>query len=44
MSGQTEVIDKTLRDFEDCGGLAPSGSTDVEDLLAMTSLALLVEA
>ncbi|CAG8934761.1 unnamed protein product [Penicillium salamii] len=43
MSGQAEVIDKALKDFEDCGGLAPSGSTNIEDLLAVSGLSLLVE-
>lgn len=38
VSGQAEVIDKILGDFEDCDELAPSRSTNVEDL-AMTSLA-----
>ncbi|KAJ5675716.1 hypothetical protein N7462_008613 [Penicillium macrosclerotiorum] len=42
MSGQGEIIDKVLRDFEDCGGLAPSGSTNIEDLLAASKLSLLV--
>jgi hypothetical protein len=41
MSGQGEIIDKVLKDFEDCGGLAPSGSTNIEDLLAVSSLSLL---
>lgn len=41
MSGQAEIIDKVLRDFEDCGGLAPSGSTNIEDLLAVSKLSLL---
>jgi hypothetical protein len=41
MSGQAEIIDKVLEDFEDCGGLAPSGSTNIEDLLAVSGLALL---
>lgn len=41
MSGQAEIIDKALRDFEDCGGLAPSGSTNTEDLLAVSKLSLL---
>jgi hypothetical protein len=41
MSGQAEIIDKVLQDFEDCGGLAPSGSTNIEDLLAVSSLSLL---
>ncbi|KAJ5129273.1 uncharacterized protein N7515_005312 [Penicillium bovifimosum] len=41
MSGQAEIIDKVLKDFEDCGGLAPSGSTNIEDLLAVSSLSLL---
>ncbi|KAJ5145438.1 uncharacterized protein N7515_000002 [Penicillium bovifimosum] len=34
MSGQGEIIDKILRDFGDCGGLAPDGGTNLEDLLA----------
>jgi hypothetical protein len=41
MSGQAEIIDKVLRNFEDCGGLAPSGSTNIEDILAASSLSLL---
>ncbi|KAJ6029924.1 uncharacterized protein N7446_001012 [Penicillium canescens] len=41
MSGQAEIIDKVLKDFEDCGGLAPSGSTDIEDLLVVSGLSLL---
>lgn len=41
MSGQAEIIDKALNDFEDCGGLAPSGSTNIEDLLAVSGLSLL---
>ena len=41
MSGQAEIIDKVLKDFEDCGGLAPSGSTNIEDLLAVSKLSLL---
>ncbi|CDM30059.1 unnamed protein product [Penicillium roqueforti FM164] len=39
MSGQAEVIDKVLGNFEVCGGLAPSGSTNIEDLLALPSKA-----
>ncbi|KKK13751.1 hypothetical protein ARAM_001661 [Aspergillus rambellii] len=41
LSGQAEIIDKVLKDFEDCGGLAPSGSTNIEDLLAASGLSLL---
>ncbi|KAJ5819879.1 hypothetical protein N7474_005470 [Penicillium riverlandense] len=41
MSGQAEIIDKVLQDFEDCGGLAPSGSTNIEDFLAVSGLSLL---
>lgn len=41
MSGQAEIIDKLLKDFEECGGLAPSGSTNIEDLLAVSGLSLL---
>ena len=41
MSGQAGTIDKVLRDFEDCGGLAPSGSTNIADLLAVSRLSLL---
>ncbi|KAJ5466628.1 hypothetical protein N7539_009584 [Penicillium diatomitis] len=41
MSGQAEIIDKVLKDFQDCGGLAPSGSTNIEDLLAVSGLSLL---
>lgn len=41
MSGQAEIIDKVLKIFEDCGGLAPSGSTNIADLLAASSLSLL---
>lgn len=33
-SGQAEIIDKLLQKFERCGGLAPSGSTNIEELLA----------
>ncbi|KAJ5157711.1 uncharacterized protein N7482_008811 [Penicillium canariense] len=40
-SGQAEIIDKLLQDFEDCGGLAPSGSTNLEDLLAASGLSSL---
>ncbi|KAJ5583306.1 hypothetical protein N7535_001926 [Penicillium sp. DV-2018c] len=36
-----EIIDKILRDFGDCGGLAPDGGTNLEDLLAVSSLSLL---
>jgi hypothetical protein len=41
MSGQAEAIDKVLDDFEYCGGLAPSGNTNLQDLLAASSLSLL---
>jgi hypothetical protein len=41
MSGQAKIIDKVLKDFEDCGGLAPSGSTNIANLLAASSLSLL---
>jgi hypothetical protein len=41
ISGQAEIIDKVLKDFEECGGLAPSGSTNIEDLLAVSGLSLL---
>jgi hypothetical protein len=41
MSGQAEAIDKILKDFEDCGGLTPSGSTNIGDLLAASKLSLL---
>ncbi|KAJ5585284.1 uncharacterized protein N7459_005084 [Penicillium hispanicum] len=41
MSGQAEIIDKVLEDFEDCRGLHPSGSTNIEDLLAVSGLSLL---
>ncbi|KAJ5085653.1 hypothetical protein N7532_010424 [Penicillium argentinense] len=41
MSGQVEIIDKALKDFEDCGGIAPSGSTNIEDLLAVSDLSML---
>ncbi|KAJ5682021.1 uncharacterized protein N7477_001961 [Penicillium maclennaniae] len=41
MSGQAEIIDKLLQKFEECGGLAPSGSTNIGDLLAVSSLSLL---
>lgn len=44
MSGHGEIIDKLLGDFEDCGGLAPNGSTNIRDLLAMSGLALLPAA
>lgn len=33
-SGQGKVIDKLLQNFERCGGLAPSGSFNIEELLA----------
>ncbi|KAJ5121468.1 uncharacterized protein N7515_009429 [Penicillium bovifimosum] len=41
MSGQAEIIDKVLKDFEDCGDLAPSGSINIGDLLAVSGLSLL---
>jgi len=41
ISGQAKIIDKLLQRFEDCDGLAPSGSTNIEDLLAVSSLSLL---
>jgi hypothetical protein len=41
ISDQAEIIDKVLKDFEDCGGLAPSGSTNIENLLAVSRLSLL---
>lgn len=41
MSGQAESIDKVLEDFEDRGGLAPDGSSNLEDLLAVSRLSLL---
>lgn len=41
MSGQAEIIDKVLQYFEDCGGLAPNGSTNIEDLFAVSGLSLL---
>ncbi|KUM55595.1 hypothetical protein ACN42_g11656 [Penicillium freii] len=41
MSGQAEIIDKVLKDFQDCAGLAPSGSTNIVDLLAVSGLSLL---
>jgi hypothetical protein len=41
MSGQAEIIDKVLKDLEECGGLAPNGSTNIEDLLAASGLSLL---
>ncbi|CAG7995831.1 unnamed protein product [Penicillium salamii] len=41
MSGQAEIIDKVPKDFEDCRGLAPSGSTNIKDLLAVSGLSLL---
>ena len=41
MTGQAEIIDNVLQHFEDCGGLAPSGSTNIEELLAVSSLALM---
>jgi hypothetical protein len=40
LSDQAETIDKILKDFEDCGGLAPSGSTNIEELLAASRLSL----
>lgn len=41
ISGQAEIIDKVLKDLEDCGGLAPDGSSNLEDLLAVSRLSLL---
>lgn len=41
MSGQAEIIDKVLKDFEGYGSLAPNGSTNIEDLFAMHGLSLL---
>lgn len=41
MSGQAEIIDKVLKDFEGFGGLAPSESTNIEDLLTVSGLSLL---
>ncbi|KAJ5587165.1 uncharacterized protein N7459_002930 [Penicillium hispanicum] len=41
MSGQAEIIDKVLKDFENCDGLAPDGSSNLEDLLAVSRLSLL---
>lgn len=41
MSGQAEIIDKVLKNFEDCGGLAPDGSSNLEGLLAVSRLSLL---
>lgn len=41
LSGQAEVIDKILQNFGECGGLAPDGSSNLEDLLAASALSLL---
>ncbi|KAF7719920.1 HNHc domain-containing protein [Penicillium ucsense] len=41
ISGQAEIIDKVLKDFEDCGGLASDGSSNLEYLLAVSRLSLL---
>ncbi|CAG8020934.1 unnamed protein product [Penicillium olsonii] len=41
MSGQAEMIEKLLGRFEDCGGLAPDGSSNIEELLAASKLSLL---
>ncbi|KAJ5575562.1 hypothetical protein N7535_002488 [Penicillium sp. DV-2018c] len=41
MSGRAETIDKILEDFDDCGGLAPDGSSNLEGLLAVSRLSLL---
>ena len=41
MSGEAELINKLLRDFDECGGFAPSGRTNVEGLLSVSKLALL---
>jgi hypothetical protein len=41
MSGQAEVIDDIMDDFENCGLLAPSGSTNIEDLVAVRGLPIL---
>jgi hypothetical protein len=41
MSGQAEIIDNLLENYEECGGLAPSGGGNLEDFLAASSLSLL---
>ncbi|KAJ5935627.1 hypothetical protein N7466_005174 [Penicillium verhagenii] len=41
MSGRAEAVDKVLRDFDDCGGLATDGSSNIKDLLAVSRLSLL---
>ncbi|KAI2786184.1 hypothetical protein POX_g08566 [Penicillium oxalicum] len=41
MKSQGEAIDELIRDFEEIGGLAPNGSTNIEDLLAANNLSLL---
>lgn len=41
MSGQAEIIDNLLENYEECGGLSPSGGSNLEDLLAASSLSLL---
>ncbi|KAJ5085393.1 hypothetical protein N7532_010164 [Penicillium argentinense] len=41
MSGQGESMDKVINHFRECGGLAPSGSTNIEETLAVSSLSLL---
>lgn len=41
MTGMAEAIDKILEDLGGCGGLAPDGSTNVEELLAVSRLGLL---
>ncbi|KAJ5226702.1 uncharacterized protein N7469_006708 [Penicillium citrinum] len=44
MAGQAEAIEKTMRDYSECSGLAPGGGTNIEDLLAVSSLSLLSES
>ncbi|KAJ5096705.1 hypothetical protein N7456_007426 [Penicillium angulare] len=41
MQGHGERIDKLLDRYQECGGLAPSGSTNVEALLSVSGLSLM---
>ncbi|KAJ5698004.1 hypothetical protein N7462_000009 [Penicillium macrosclerotiorum] len=41
MTGMAETLDKMLSDYDDCGGLAPSGSTNVGELLALRGLSII---
>ncbi|KAJ5575393.1 hypothetical protein N7450_009292 [Penicillium hetheringtonii] len=44
MAGQAEAIEKIIRDYSECSGLAPGGGTNIEDLLVVSSLSLLSES